>query len=113
MMVTIYSNETSQDKLSKAYNMQSDIVIQCMCMTNYTKTCLFLLAHFTETKKVIENLFFKAYGENSFIEKTYVIAIHWRGNSNVYKQHVIKNKVRKTILKFTINKNHAHCHCLF
>ena len=27
--------------------------------------------------KVVENLFKKAYGENSFIEKTYVVGTHW------------------------------------
>ena len=27
--------------------------------------------------KVIENLFEKAIGENSFIEKTYVVGTHW------------------------------------
>ena len=41
-------------------------------MTNYMKTCPFLSAQYTETVKVVENLFKKAYGENSFIEKTYV-----------------------------------------
>ena len=33
--------------------------------------------------------------KNSFIEKTYVVGTHWNclgGNSNVYLQHVTKNK---------------------
>ena len=38
--------------------------------------------------KVDENLFIlKAYGENSFIEKTYVLGTH-TGNPNVYKQNM-------------------------
>ena len=48
-------------------------------MTNYMKTCLFIHAHFTETMKVVENLFKKVFGEKliSIIEKIYVVGTHW------------------------------------
>ena len=47
------------------------------------KTCSFLHVDFTETMKIVENLFLKS------IENTYV-----------YLQHMLL-KIRKTILKFT------------
>ena len=73
-------------------------------MPNYTKTCSFPYAHYTETQKVVEkfvkNLF---YGEkHSFIEWTYVV-----GNSIVYQQHILL-KLRKPILKYTLNKYQVH-----
>ena len=43
-------------------------------MTNYTKSCSFLHAHFFEYMKVVENLFKKAKVKNSIIEKTYVVS---------------------------------------
>ena len=57
----------------------------------------------------MQNLF---YGEiHSFIEWTYVVGAHWNwlldANSNVYQQHVLL-KLRKPILKYTLNKYHAH-----
>ena len=72
-------------------------------MPNYTKTCSFLHAHYTDTLKVVEkfvkNLF---YGEkHSFIEWTLL------GNSNVYQQYMLL-KLRKHILKYTQNKYHVH-----
>ena len=72
---TISSNETAQDKLSKAENRQSSIVIQVQYKTNYIKTCSFLHAHFSETMKVhvVENLLRKVHGETLLIiGKTYV-----------------------------------------
>ena len=51
--LAIYSNGTFQDKLSEA-------VYYChpgAAMTNYMKTCSFLHANFTESIKVVENLY--------------------------------------------------------
>ena len=62
-------------------------------MTNYMKSCSFLHALLLEEMKVVENLFKKSlikYGENSFIEKTYVVGIHW-------------NCLKETILVCTYN----------
>ena len=48
----------------------------------------------------MKNLF---YGEkHSFIKWTYD-----RDNSNMYQQHMLL-KLRKPILKYTLNKNHGH-----
>ena len=51
-------------------------------------------------------------GENSFIEKTYVVSTHrnclYEAYSNVYLQHMLL-KIRKTIWKFTLTKYHVHC----
>ena len=52
--LVIHANERSQEKLSKAYNRQSIIAIQV-----HGK----LKCSFTETMKVVANLFQKAYGE--------------------------------------------------
>ena len=51
--LAIHSNETSQDKLSEVQHRQS------RCMTNYMKTFSILHADFTESMKVVENLFKK------------------------------------------------------
>ena len=43
--------------------------------------------------KVVENLFKKAYGENSFIEKTYVVGTHWNSQFQcVPTAYVTENK---------------------
>ena len=47
------------------------------------------------------------YGKkHSFIEWTYVAGAH-RGNSNVHQQHMLR-KLRKPILKYTLNKYQVH-----
>ena len=52
----------------------------------------------------MKNLF---YGEkHSFIEWTYVVGALC-GNSNVYQQHMLL-KLRKPILKYTLNKYWVH-----
>ena len=52
----------------------------------------------------MKNLFF---GENhSFIEWAYVVGAHWNC-PNVYQQHMLL-KLRKPILKYTLNKYHVH-----
>ena len=81
-----------------------------------TKTYSFLHAHNTEIQKVVEK-FVKTlfYGDkHSFIEWTYVAGAHWnclyegiRGNSNVHQQHMLL-KLRKPILKYSLNKYHVH-----
>ena len=51
----------------------------------------------------VKNLF---YGDKrSFTVWTYVVGAHW--NSNVYQQHMLL-KLRKPILKYTLNKYHVH-----
>ena len=35
------------------------LLLSAKCLTNYMKTCSFLHAHFTDTMKVVENLFKK------------------------------------------------------
>ena len=59
-------------------------------MPNYTKTCSFLHAHYTETLKVVETFVKKTvYGEkHSFIERTYVVGAHWM-NVFLYKPKMI------------------------
>ena len=47
-------------------------------MTNYMNNCSFLHAYFFEEMKVVENLFKKAYGEEAFIENTYVVGTGWQ-----------------------------------
>ena len=56
--LSIYSHETSQDKLPEDY-----LLLSSVCMTNYMKSCSFLHAHFFELMIVVENLFKKVYGE--------------------------------------------------
>ena len=46
-------------------------------MTNYMETCSFIHAQFNETVKMVENLFKRAYGEFTFIEKKNVVGTHW------------------------------------
>ena len=47
-------------------------------MTNYMKTFSFLHPHFTETMKVVANLFKKKLMvKKVFIEKTSVVGTHW------------------------------------
>ena len=46
--LAIHSHETSQDKLSEAYNIIDSLLLSSRCMTNYMKTCSFLYAHFFE-----------------------------------------------------------------
>ena len=70
-------------------------------MPNYTKNCSFLHAHCTETLKVVEK-FVKTlfYGEkHSFI-------VDMRQFQCV-PQHLLL-KLRKPILKYTLNKYHIH-----
>ena len=71
-------------------------------MPNYTKTCSFLHAHYTETylKKVVEKFVKNLFSgeKHSFIEWTYVVGAHW--NSNVYQQHILL-KLRKPEIKET------------
>ena len=58
--------------------------------------------------KLVENLFKKAYGENSIIEKTYVVGTHWN-----CLQHMSLKIRKKTIWKFINTKYHVHCLYLF
>ena len=41
------------------------------------KTCSFLHADFTESMKLIENLFKKGYCETLFIAMTYAVGTYW------------------------------------
>ena len=43
-------------------------------MTNYMKTCSFLLAHFTETMRVVKNLFSKKLMVKNSIENEIAVA---------------------------------------
>ena len=66
--LAIYSNETSKDRLSEAYNRQSIIVIHVY--ENCMKSWSFLHPHFTETMKVMRICFKKKPTvKNLFIEK--------------------------------------------
>ena len=56
-------------------------------MTNYAKTCSFLHAHFTETIKVVDILFKKAYGEKLIYLKD---MYHWP--SSHYAVTHVRNK---------------------
>ena len=50
------------------------LLLSSRYMKNYMKTCLVLHPLFTETMKVVANLFKKkTYGKNVFIEMTYVV----------------------------------------
>ena len=42
-------------------------------MPNYTKTCSFLHAHFTEIEKLVKNLF---YGENTHLLNGHILKVH-------------------------------------
>ena len=56
-------------------------------------------------KKILEKLVKNVYGEKHSLTKwTYVVVPLW-GNSNVYQQHMLL-KLRKPILKYTLNKYH-------
>ena len=78
-------------------------------MPNYTKIVHFYKLITLKHKKVVEQ--FVYYGEkHSFIEWTccrYKLELPHRGNSNVYQQHMLL-KLRKRILKYTLNKYHVH-----
>ena len=74
-------------------------------MTNCMKSCLFLHAHFTETIKVVENSFFKAYCENThLLERHTVVGIHWKCLSETISMYINKKmflEEKKSIVKFT------------
>ena len=54
------------------------LLLSLRCITNYMKTCSFLHAHFTESLKMVENLFIeKLMVKKLIIEKTYVVGKHW------------------------------------
>ena len=64
-------------KISSQKHKIDILLLSSMYMTNYMKTCSFLYAHFTETMKVVENLFLKKLMvKNGFIERTYVVGTH-------------------------------------
>ena len=81
------------------------------CMTNYMKSCSFLHAHFFELKKVVEKLFKKAYGKNSFIEKTYVVGTHW--NCLYVPTTYVTDKKKNYFEIYIYIKYHVRCLCLF
>ena len=69
-------------------------------MKNYMKTCTFVHAHFTETMKIVENLFEKAYGEQLIYWKDIccrnTLELPLWGNSNVYLQQMLL-KIKKKL----------------
>ena len=88
-------------------------LLSSRCMPNYTKTCSFLHAHYTETQKVVEKFVKNLFNgeKHSFNEWTYVVGAHWNclyeAISNGYQQHMLL-KLRKPILKYTLSKYHVH-----
>ena len=65
---------------------------------------LITLKHKTVVEQFVKNLF---YGEkHSIIEWTYVVGAHWNCLFE-YQQHMLL-KLRKPILKYTLNKYHVY-----
>ena len=50
-------------KISCQRHKIGSLFLSSRCMTNFMKTCSILHADFTESRKVVENLFKKCYGE--------------------------------------------------
>ena len=94
--LAIYSNETSQDRLSEA--LIDNLLLSSRCMTNYMKICSFLHPHFTETMKVVANLFFKkSLWWNNYLLKRHMLYVHigiasMRQFQYVPTTYVTKNK---------------------
>ena len=116
--LAFHSNETSKDGLS---------TIKLAVYYCYPGACQTTqkLAHFhlLITRKhykvhfVVEKLVKNGYGEkHSFIEfficcRCTLNLPQW-GNSNLHQQHMLL-KLRKHVLKYTLNKYHVHWLCLF
>ena len=70
---------------------------------------LITLKHYKAVEKFVKK---SLWWKNSFIELTYVVGEHWNcldetiSNECVQKHMLLK--LRKPILKFTLNKNHVH-----
>ena len=79
-------------------------VLSSRYKTNYIKTCSFLHAHFTETRKIVENLLRKAYGETLKYWKDiycrYTLELPLRQFQCVPTTYVTENK--ETSFKFTL-----------
>ena len=84
-------------------------------MQNYTITCLFLHAHYTETLKGVEKFVKKVYGEkHSFIELTYDVGTHWNCINKAIlmcTNNIMVLKLRKPILYLYTNQ--ISCSLLF
>ena len=82
------------------------------------KACSFLHAHFTDTIKIVENLFLKSLWCTAHVLKSHMLYGHIGITSKrqfqfVPTTYVTENKKRKTILKFTFISSIMHVNCLY
>ena len=105
--LAIYSNETSQDKLSEAYNRLPILVIEVPDKL-HEKLFIFLCWFLWINESGWEFVFSKSLWFKSHLLKRhmcrYALEFPHRGNSNVYLQHISLQIRKKTIWKLTFYK---------